>query len=197
MLGGVFFLFLVLLIHSIMTLKRKESEAYTMYTIKKGNHCSHKDEWPLALKISLAPKVLRFTAIFSEGCAYNSNEAGDHINKLYGISYGFDHHYRSVRVGWRHNSNLGVIELFSYSYVKGERVIKKLINVKQYEPVHFIIFRKNSTDIIIHVNDECATVTDVVKGIDKEGVRFKLFPYFGGNPKAPNNMKIFIKETVK
>ncbi len=168
----------------------KIDKGYTVFNISKGKHYSVKENslLPIPYKLAFAPKTLRFTAIFGAGCDYNSIN-NDSINKLYGISYGFDVHWRSVRIGWRYNSNLKVIELFAYGYAKGKRVIKFISSVAQYEEVEFIMFQ-NDDQVIIEANNK---ITIIIPDIDKSAVRFKLWPYFGGKQAAPQNMKIFIK----
>lgn len=178
----------------------KIDQGYTVYHILKGWHYSIRDNTfiPFPFKFSFAPKFLRFVAVFGEGCDYDDNNKGD-INKLYGVSYGIDPHWRSVRIGWRWNENLKVIELFAYSYVKGKRVVKFISSVALLEQIEFQIFysaTSNAVRINARTNDD-SFVNVNVDEIDRSPFRFKLWPYYGGNKPAPNYMKIFIKELKK
>lgn len=194
--GTILVCIVLFILLAMLLVKRKINNGFDEYSINKGDHYSTRNESPFKWKFGIAPKTLRFEAIFGIGCNYEDNNDGD-VNKLYGISYGFDNHYRSVRIGWKYNTNLKIIELYSYAYSKGIRVIKPLINVKQFEPVFFTIWKiKGANNVRISVSDSEKTERriDIINGIDNEKVRLKQFPYYGGNKPAPNGMKIFIRE---
>jgi hypothetical protein len=160
----------------MLSKKSQINKGYDEYEISKGDHYSTKNDSPFKWKFGFAPKTLRFEAIFGQGCNYEDNNSGD-INKLYGISYGLDNHYRSVRIGWKYNANLKVIE--------------------QFEPVFFTIWKlKSANDVRLSVSDSEKTERriDIIKGIDSETIRLKQFPFFGGNKPAPRDMRIFIRE---
>lgn len=168
---------------------------YDTYMIKKGKHYSIRNRSIISWKFGLAKKTLRFEAIFSDGCDYEDNSNGD-INKLFGVSYNAtSNHKNSVRIGWKYNENLKIIELYTYAYIKGKRIINHLMNVKQYEPVFFTIFNVKKV-VRISVSDEEKTERkiDAVKDIDTSWLRLKQYPYYGGDHKSPNDMKIFIRE---
>jgi hypothetical protein len=195
---GILLLASVFTILFVMYSNRKVFQPYRIFIIKKGKHYSISEDQVIksGYKFQLAPKLLRFEAIFSEGCNYDSTLVEDDINKLYGINYGFDWHYRSVRIGWRNDSHNDVIELFAYSYVKGKRIFKHLSYVKQYEPIKISMnhnTKENQVEILVD-REGRDKVYHIVKGIDKSWIRFKLFPYFGGNMTSPNDMKIIIKQ---
>jgi hypothetical protein len=180
----------------MLSKKSQINKGYDEYEISKGDHYSTKNDSPFKWKFGFAPKTLRFEAIFGQGCNYEDNNSGD-INKLYGISYGLDNHYRSVRIGWKYNANLKVIELYTYAYSKGKRIMNHLMNIKQFEPVFFTIWKlKSANDVRLSVSDSEKTERriDIIKGIDSETIRLKQFPFFGGNKPAPRDMRIFIRE---
>lgn len=197
--GGVLILSAVIATIILMVITRnKDEKGWTTYIIKKGKHFSSRTLIGWLWKVGFVPKVLRFSAIFADGCDYDDNKLGardrEDINKLYGVSYGFDTHYRSVRIGWRYNTNLKVIELFIYSYVKGRRFIKKILNCRLYDQIDFIIFKQEDSNVaVVKIKANGTEVEELVHGIDTDWIRFKEFPFFGGDKKAPNDMKIFIK----
>lgn len=198
---GVLILIVIVVVGLGMFIKHDSttSEGWEIFLIKKNRHYSLRVNrpFPTPFKIAMHRGSLRFTAMFGHGCNYDSNDSNDlkgDINKLYGISYGLDDHYRSVRIGWRYNSNLKVIDLYVYSYIKGKREIKHLFSVNLFEEIHFTLFRTKNNGVIIEARPDGGTViTEAVYGIDKSIWDFKLWPYFGGNVKAPNDMTIFIK----
>lgn len=178
----------------------KNLNGYEAFVIKKNRHYSIRINrpFPSEFKFAIAPsRTLRFTTIFAEGCKYeseNSDVTGD-INKLYGINFGINWHRDSVRIGWRYNANLKVIELYLYSYVNGKREFSHLVNVQTYEAIHITMFHVRKVNkVVVEVKTEDGSwTTDAVKGIKDSWIKFKLFPYFGGNMPAPNDMKILIK----
>lgn len=198
---GIFILAAIVVVIVLMIIKNHEKETedgFEVFVIKRGRHNSIKASsfWPFNFKFGMAPKTLKFAVVFGDGCDYEDNNSGD-INKLYGISYGFDNHYRSVRIGWLYNSNLKVIELYTYAYVKGNRVIRHLMNVQLYESIYITLWKvKNEMVVRISVSDTEKTERkiDFVSGIDHESIRFRQYPYYGGNNPAPNDIKIMIKE---
>jgi hypothetical protein len=193
--NGFLLLGLIVTILIIMFIKKeKDQPSYDTYVIKKGKHYSKRNGSIFNWKISLTGETLKFRVIFSDGCNYNEEGLGGDINKLYGISYGFDNHYRSVRVGWKYNSNLGVIEIYSYAYGKGKRYIKKLFYTALYDETEFVIKRDSSNSVSITAFNGKNHYIDIIKDIDKSWIRFKQWPYFGGDKPAPEKMKIFIRE---
>lgn len=170
-------------------------DEWLIYFIRKGKHRSESSLslFPTTLKVGLAGKTIRFSAIFCDGCNYDDSVIGDSINKLYGVSYGFDHHYRSVRIGWRSNRKLEVIELFTYAYINGKRYIKYLVSVKTFEQVDFTIFHNGSLCIIELRTQDGIRVIESVR-VERGIIDWILFPYFGGKSAAPNDIKILIKK---
>jgi hypothetical protein len=194
---GILLLVLIGLVVGVMfaNYDSKDSKGWEAYLIKKGRHYSIRVNrpFPTPYKFSFQRGTLRFTAFFGSSCVYDSTN-NDSIHKLYGVSYGGDHHYRSVRIGWRYNSNLRVIELFIYAYVRGKRIIKPMFNVQIEEEIQFTMFRtKNNIVVIESILENGSITVDYVAGIDKSFFEYKLWPYFGGIAKSPHDMQIFIK----
>lgn len=172
-----------------------------MYLIPKGQHYSRLDGSYLRSKYKWAfsRSSIRFTTVFGEGCNYKDSNMGvdrEDINKLYGMKFGFDTHYNSVRIGWRYNPSIDKIELYLYSYVIGKRVIEKLTQVNLFEEFHCTMFlNKSNNRVIVEIKDADNKVLAVsyVPNMTNSWVKFRLFPYFGGNLPAPNKMKIFVR----
>jgi hypothetical protein len=156
------------------------------YVIKKNKHTS---------RITIAPysyTFLKFKVIFDKTSIYQTKiptNQGD-INKLYGFSdCSNSHHVNSARIGWRwYNEEL---ELFAYVYTNGNRKSKKITSVDINQEIDCQILTKE-TKYIFLVNNHTVTLP---RGCSKmDGIRYQLFPYFGGDEKAPHNIKIKIKE---
>jgi len=196
MIGTTLLLSLVLTI-VVMVMRRHDKDGgYDTWTIKKGRHWSRQNGSLFLYKFAFAPKTLRFEAIFAEGCDYKDESGGD-INKLYGISYGMDNHWRSVRIGWRYNENLKVIELFQYAYIKGKREIKFLMNCSLHESIFVTLWKEPDQPIVrISIKDAegNSRIISSVNGIDMGWLRIMEWPFFGGDHKSPCNMKILIKQ---
>lgn len=178
-----------------------------LYQINKGNHYSIR---PLSDLIKLPIKLgyiksnsLSFDFIVGTGSMHDPSDKS--VHKLYGICFGFDPHYRSLRIGWRHVGG-GDIQLFSYVYNGGVRQSAYLYTVSAYLSYHIRLAKLNDKEYSIELfgyAHSTATgtfgrvkyVTRTVNVAVGRGVlKFKLFPYYGGQKVASENVKIYIKE---
>lgn len=132
---------------------------------------------------------MSFDARFTKSCLYTPKD--DDINKLYGFTdCNSNVHDNSVRFGWRHNGS-GTIEIFAYWYVDGLRGFSKMGETTPDATDQYEIwarddkytFRFNGTEFSVRRTKNC-----------EKGLRIRLFPYFGGNERAPDNIVIFIYE---
>lgn len=123
---------------------------------------------------------------FSENCAYtfDDDDALD-VNKLVGVQETINPRIRSMRVGWRWNTKLNRVDLFSYKEVDHKFDIRYIATVctDRYITIK-MIFKKQ----------ECLLIVDgKVHNIDYQlnsRLTFMSLPYFGGNKKAPHEMCI-------
>lgn len=166
-------------------------DTWDAWQIDKGEHTSHRIGLMRAFP-SIKTGSLVFDAYFTEECLYDisqlGNDAGD-INKLYGIS-NLRIHENSARFGWRHNGK-GKIEIFAYWYNNGERFFEKVGETIPYTKDYYQVSSLNDSYIFTFNNVE------ILRDGKSEGVKFRCFPYFGGNPTAPQTMRIFIYEHKK
>jgi hypothetical protein len=164
------------------------------YTIKKGKHrcCFFK------LALHLFKRKISHYVYFDNTAEYNleSNDQYD-INKLFGISYGF-HHKNSARFGWRWDLKKEKIEILAYVYKNGKRVNEwdEDLHIGFVEPYHrhrYTITKKGGYYEFL-VEDE--TLENIYTKKIKHGKckfwGYLLFPYFGGNKKAPHDIMITI-----
>ena len=131
------------------------------YVIKKGNHYSGKRFKPFLRKKEQTVEVL-----FNDTCRYYGTEQ---VNKLFGFGSMFVHN-NSHRIGWRFNLAVDKIELFTYKYVKKQRIIQ-----------HLRFVDINSKETIKLKSDKAYYL----------GANY--FPYFGGTVTATHDVVISIK----
>lgn len=170
-----------------------------VYCIKKGKHYSYRlADWiKLPFKLAIARGTrLSFRFMFSDACLYPMTSNDDYdINKLYGITFGFDEHYRSLRLGWRCID--GKIQIFTYWYSDGKRGYTYLWTVEANE-TYLARFNKisNAQYQILLTGSADNLLANAIVNVNSSSdiVKFKLWPYFGGNLKAPQDMKIYITE---
>ncbi len=166
-----------------------EFNGYKTFYIKKGRHSS-----TVGVQF-LRQDGVTFYAKFDESAIYQSKDPVNQydINKLYGFSECNDlHHDNSARFGWRWlNGNL---EILGYVYNQGvvsyELIDTIGINEEHYYELNMrdslYEFKLDDKTMYMNRTSDCAT-----------GVYYKLYPYFGGDEKAPHDIEIEIKEKFK
>lgn len=167
-----------------------------VFYIDQGDHKSTQDAVGInIMRPSIKTKgIVKFRARFTESCFYDRTLLGADsmdINKLFGLTDSFSRvHEHSARVGWRAENDT-TISLFAYSYSDGVRTIVPLGEAKPYESLYFEIDLRGSEYKFTH--KEFFVKTPRSKDTNK-GSFFRLFPYFGGNQTAPNDMMLYIRE---
>lgn len=167
-------------------LPEKPSESTsTTYLIKKGQHSSTNKYVPLEVS------KLVFTAIFDSSAIYKtgiqSNQAD--INKLYGISdCGTHHHQNSARFGWRWFDDQ--LEIHAYSYKDGQRKYEFITSVALNKEYTYTMELKEDA-YLFKINGKTISSERSCSG---KSSGYKLFPYFGGDEKAPHDIKVVIKD---
>lgn len=179
----------ILILFFLLITCYKLEDDFFIHTIKKGNHISGN-----YMSVHNSRK-LECEVIFTESCIYEiPNDIEFDTNKLIGISDSYIHLNHSVRIGWRYYK--GQLEILSY--VRKNKVIhlQHMCYVEINQPYFFSVEIKNDRYILI-----CKKVGGVYKPVNVEvsrtsdynGIRYKLFPYFGGNNPAPHDITIKIK----
>jgi basic membrane lipoprotein Med (substrate-binding protein (PBP1-ABC) superfamily) len=134
---------------------------------------------------------LTFDFKFDKSCLYETN-INNHTNKLLGFSY--DNHMKnSIRFGWRCNNDK--IELMSYIHEDSKVRYDSICDIetdkwykgkiwfsKATKGVYMVVYDENDIEVAIHYDKALMQI--------KWG--YLLNPYFGGNDKAPHDMKISI-----
>jgi hypothetical protein len=157
-----------------------------VYTIEKGEHYSK------GLKFGLfVAKKMKVDVRFDNSAIYNfgnSNQAD--TNKLIGFSDCLStHHKNSARLGWRWFED--ELQVMAYAYADGKRQSKVIGAVPLNEIVRMSIYvDKNNYFFKVGPNS-----VSLKRGCSKKlAVGYKLFPYFGGDEVAPNDIHIYIKK---
>ncbi|MFN6945014.1 MAG: hypothetical protein ACK4ND_08685 [Cytophagaceae bacterium] len=165
---------------------KPDTTGFVEYTIKENSHRS------TISRRSFEGNELRFAAIFDESAQYQiaDNKQGD-TNKLYGFSdcNSNHHHDNSARFGWRWFENQ--LQIMAYTYVNGKMSFKYITSLdlnKEYE----YSLRMNGDKYVFSVNGEEVEMHRACS--DEKASGYYLFPYFGGETKAPHEINIRIRE---
>jgi hypothetical protein len=157
-----------------------------VFNIKKGKHSSG---FHFGLTFS---KRVCFEAEFDSSCIYvlKGNDKYD-INKLYGLSTSYHHHKNSCRFGWR-CINGKDIEILAYTYVNSARMDSEVLGTVKPNEKFYASIRIEKDKYVYNFNNEKIIEVDNTYG-RKWWLKYRLYPYFGGNKVSPKDMKIKIK----
>ena len=157
------------------------------HNILAGNHSTD--------KIGYRPvntTEMKFVVRFDNSAIYQTIDAANQadINKLYGFSdNNQDHHVNSARIGWRWYNNQ--LQLLAYVYNNSIQSDRMIVSVPLNQDVNASIKVESST-YIFNVNGTIVTMPRT--SVTPKAVGYQLYPYFGGDEVAPQNIKIWIKD---
>jgi len=164
------------------------------YIIKSGKHATFRIP-----RLYLGrPKAYKGTFWLAKNCWYaRPNEHVDwmDINKLTGLSFG-NHLKNSLRIGWRPIFDESKhIELFLYSYNRKERAFHSLGVIQtETEYAFHIQFARKSNIAICKLSDQHEL--SISYKFPRSIWGYKLFPYFGGNMIAPQEIHIEVQSEI-
>lgn len=154
------------------------------YTIKKGGQYSNTPHQIVGNKVQYQIK-LDSTAIYK----IDSINQYD-INKLFGMSACNSlHHENSARFGWRWVNNQ--LEIHAYVYDMGKRFNQVVDTIQINEWNKYSIINTGS-EYIFDVNEKM--YVHKKSNNCKSRYNIALWPYFGGNVKAPQNIYFYFKK---
>ena len=164
---------------------RVSATAIKKYVIKEGEHHA-----TLTFENNEL-ESLKFKALFDSSAIYKTleKENQEDLNKLYGLSDCNTYHQtNSARFAWRWQQEK--LEIWAYTYLNGERQSDFIDTVSldkfnEYE----IAFRNQK--YVFRLNDK---TTEMPRSCAGKAKGYKLFPYFGGDEAAPNDISIWIEE---
>lgn len=163
------------------------ADTFITYLIKKGSNYCEKNSYPLT-----EYSVLKFKAILDSSCIYTtvlpSNQ--EDINKLYGFGdCSSFHQVNSARFGWNWYNN--AMRIHAYCYADSVRAYIELGTVgigEEFDCKLTVLPAK----YIFELNGKADTM---LRGCtEPTAVGYKLFPYFGGDEPAPQDIRVKIKE---
>ena len=157
------------------------------FMIKKGEHYASP-----RLVESLQSKTLIFEARFNNSAVYEmkDNSCQSNINKLYGFSdCNSLHHDNSARFGWAWYKH--ELQIYAYCYVNKERK-SKLIGVVDLNKYNRYEIQMTDNEYIFKLNNE-TPYTVKRANTCQQGLYYMLWPYFGGDAPAPQDVSVDIK----
>jgi hypothetical protein len=166
------------------------------YLIKKGNHyCSMSFFEKLG---AVGWKIKKYTVKFRfhPNCYWappRNSDDGD-LNKLTGLAYGMNVHSNSVRLTWVPDFTVnGKMRIFGYTYDEKANApkftYKEITSVQVGQLVDGSI-ESVGNEYVFKVNG----VTVRMPNVNTDpNLCLRLFPYFGGNNTAPQDMTIEIE----
>jgi hypothetical protein len=119
-------------------------------------------------------------------------------NKLYGFSIGFNHHFNSVRIGWR-SLNKDMYEICLYVYKNGKLIKyedKQFISTLYFNTKYIFELSVKNRNIIMKIYSNETKINNlhiIPYNIEMSKLIYTLNPYFGGNNSSPKNFEIEIK----
>lgn len=162
-----------------------------IYTIKKNRHYSG-----LHFNLNYNKKIMQREVVFSNNCKYIFDDVDRFdINKLFGFSEGL-HHKNSARFGWLYNPHNDMMELHAYVYADGVRDLKDtfICAVNFSVSLNLLIEAKEDHYLftVIAGSFRNTYTKKMARGKATKKYGYDLYPYFGGNKKAPHEMDISI-----
>jgi hypothetical protein len=135
---------------------------------------------------------MKFAVKFDNSAMYQNVIADNQldINKLYGFSdNNQEHHINSARIGWRWYNNQ--LQLFAYVYNNSVQTNKFIASVPLNQEINCSIRIEGNTYIF---NASGVQVTMPRASTTATAVGYQLYPYFGGDEVAPQDIHVWIKD---
>lgn len=159
-----------------------------IFKIKKGKHYSNKLFYKLFHLFNTEQRI-KFIVKFDKSSYYdlgNPNQLD--INKLFGFSSGL-HHRNSARFGWNSISE-DYVAIYSYCYINGVRHTNFITTLNVGSEYKMSIKDNQTSYLFTIIDSEYNIIQDMVKKGETPNFGYNLWPYFGGDEKAPHDIKI-------
>jgi hypothetical protein len=162
--------------------KEVTDDGFKVYKINKGDH-----ESTNRVDITVRDRV-SYKVMFTESCLYKiTGDDSLDVNKLFGLSDASSHSNHSARFGWRTNN--GQIEIMTYVRRSGKIITEPIGKVDIGQVADYKIEILDT----IYTFKFNSTVLSVKRESNYNGIRYHLWPYFGGNQTAPHLIEIHMK----
>ncbi len=172
------------IIYILLTLCFFHQASAKVYTIKAGNH------YPQGVHFTpfIGNEISRFIKFDDSAEYYLGNVNQYDINKLFGFADCLSHHQNnSVRFGWVWNDQTRRLEIHAYAYAKKKRSYLFISDVTLNRIYEYKIQVKES-EYVLSVNGKSVTLPRGCKM--KKAIGYRLYPYFGGDEVAPQEIRI-------
>lgn len=177
-------LVIVMIIVTLVSCKKIDVEGYRVYKIKEGHHRSN------TAYCTTKSNYLSFNAIFDESAQYTSSDPINQsdVNKLYGLSdCGTSHKNNSIRFGWRWLNDS--LEILWFKHEDGDFSFGNMTTIDFNVSYQYsITFTEDSYILIVD-----GVEVEVDRKCSETYRKYYLYPYFGGDEKAPHNITVRIK----
>tara|TARA_R110000824_G_scaffold319842_1_gene506821 strand:- start:1065 stop:1625 length:561 start_codon:yes stop_codon:yes gene_type:complete len=168
----------------ISACKKIDNRGYRVFTIKENKHRS------TTTYNTTKSNYITFKAIFDTTSIYYTDNADNQydVNKLYGVSdCGCNHKHYSMRLGWRWLNDS--LEVLWFKHMHGTFTFEKIRTIDLNQSYDYSITLEDSVYIVC-VGGVCMTTKRSCKGTYRH---YYLYPYFGGDEKAPHDIIIKIR----
>ena len=162
------------------------------YKIKRGRHSSLHNSLRL-----LNSEQLTYDVIFDETAVYETNDPNNQadINKLFGFAdCNSLHHENSARFGWRWDNVSEQLEILAYVYAEGVLTFQSIgfVELNRAYRYHLLLYDDHYS---FEVEGVSTTRLEMNRGatVCNKGLYYRLWPYFGGDEKAPHDISIFMR----
>ena len=166
-----------------------DEDGFEVYTIRAGNHNSISRNEPFT------GTGINTTVVFDESAIYTLEETNDQadINKLLGFSDCTQHHQsESARIGWRWYED--ELQLLAYAYLEGDLHFQLMGAVPINTEIDLQIIATSNSYEFSGTGLESVSLE---RTSDCEaGENYWLWPYFGGNQVAPQDITIRLKREL-
>lgn len=164
-------------------------DGFTVYTIEAGAHKSSQSV------MQFEGEVMEFKVKFDSTAQYATTDPANQndINKLYGFNdcgQEIYNHVHSARFGWRWY--YGELQLYAYCYTDKE-LTKEYLKSIQIDSVYNCSIAITDSSYIFSINER--VYQNIKRGCsDKSAIKYRLYPYFGGDETAPHDINVFIED---
>jgi hypothetical protein len=181
--------------------RRNKIEGKYSFTIMKGKHHSKLWWWPRRGIINPKEDNLFLITINGPGLEYSHNDPKDQtaINKIFGVSYGLDHHLNSIRIGYNFDHLMNEFTLHAYWYRNGARISKPLctLPITVFKELSFYLLIQRLTDgqVLVEVRERPQIRSRhhvIIETFNTHRVGWMLKPYFGGKKVAQDTINFEI-----
>ena len=180
----IIFIFLFLFFLFGSACKKIDNMGYRVFTIKENKHRS------TTTYNTTNSNYITFKSIFDSSTIYITDDPINQydVNKLYGVSdCGCNHKQYSMRLGWRWLNDS--LEILWFKHMHGTFTFEKIKTINLNQSYKYSITLEDSLYLIC-VDGMCVSTKRSCNGTYRH---YYLYPYFGGDEKAPHDIKIKIK----